>query len=168
MTPVLAALVVFMYHRVADDVPRNPVGRALTVPTARFRAQLDALAARHVPVVTAEEAARALAARRRVNGVVLSFDDGRSDAYGVVFPMLMMHRMRGSFYVNPGTIDAAFHMTWGQVRALRVNGMEVGCHGMHHLDLARLDAAEQRAEIAGCVEAIARHAHARPNTYAYA
>lgn len=168
MLPLLATVVVFMFHRVADDVPRNPIARGLTVPAARFERELDALQRAGVKTYTAAEVARAYAAHRKLDGVVLTFDDGREDGYRVVFPALRRHGMHGTFYVNSGTIDGDFHMTWRQLREMRAAGMEIGCHGAHHLDLSTLSEAEQRAEIGNCIDKVAAHAGARPVTYAYA
>ena len=168
MTAFLATLVVFMFHRVAPDVPSNAISRALTVPVATFDEELDGLQRRGIRTYTAQEAARALAEHKPVNGVVLTFDDGRSDGYDYVLPALRKHGMHGTFYVNSGTIDGAFHMTWRQLRELRANGNEVGCHGAHHLDLSTLTRAEQKNEIGNCLDKVAAHAGARPETYAYA
>jgi peptidoglycan/xylan/chitin deacetylase (PgdA/CDA1 family) len=157
-----------MFHRVALDVPHDPIGRGLTVAVETFEHDLDVLQRSGVHTYTAAEVARAYAEHRRVDGVVLTFDDGRADGYDVVFPLLRRHGMRATFYVNSGTIDGPFHMTWAELRAMRAAGMEIGCHGAHHLDLASLTSEEQRAEVDDCLEKVERHAGARPVTYAYA
>ena len=168
MTALLATLVVFMFHRVAPDVPANAISRALTVPVTAFEEELDGLQRRGIRTYTAAEAARALLDHKRVDGVVLTFDDGRSDGYDYILPALRKRGMHGTFYVNSGTIDGVFHMTWRQLRELRADGNEVGCHGAHHLDLSTLTRAEQTKEIGDCLDKVAAHAGARPATYAYA
>ena len=51
----------------------------------------------------------------------------------------------------------------------QVDGADVPAgHGAHHLDLAELTSAEQRAEIGDCLDTVERHVGARPATYAYA
>lgn len=168
MTAVLASLVVLMYHRVAPDVPKSRVGAALTVSPQRFEQQLDLLARERIRVYTADEAARAIGRGERVDGVVLSFDDGRVDGFDVVLPALRRHRMHASFYVNSSTIDAPFHMTWRDLRALRAAGDEIGCHGHEHVDLAQLDEPQQRYQIVRCQDLVQQHVGVRPRTYAYA
>lgn len=165
---MLATLVVFMFHRVAPDVPANAISRALTVPVARFNEELDGLQRRGIHTYTAQEAARALGEHRAIDGVVLTFDDGRQDGYDYVLPALVKHGMHATFYVNSGTIDGDFHMTWRELRAMRAAGMEIGCHGAHHLDLSTLSRTAQEKEIGDCVDKVAVHAGARPQTYAYA
>ncbi|MBV8643103.1 MAG: polysaccharide deacetylase family protein [Candidatus Eremiobacteraeota bacterium] len=168
MTPILAALVVLMYHRVAPDVPKNPVGLQLTVAPASFSAQLDLISRERLRVYTADEAAQRIARGERLDGVVLTFDDGRVDGYDVIFPMLEQHKMHATFYVNSSTIDGPFHMTWRDLRTMRAAGNEIGCHGHEHVDLATLDESQQRYQIEHCLDRVQQHAGARPRTYAYA
>lgn len=168
MIPMLAAVVVLMYHRVAPDVPKTAVGAQLTVAPQTFEEQLDVLKRARIRVYTADEAARAIARGEHIDGVVLSFDDGRVDGYDVVLPALQRHGMHASFYVNSSTIDGPFHMTWRDLRALRAAGDEIGCHGHQHVDLAQLDESGQRYQIERCLELVQQHVGARPRTYAYA
>ncbi|HYZ16269.1 MAG TPA: polysaccharide deacetylase family protein [Candidatus Acidoferrum sp.] len=168
MIPLLATLVVLMYHRVAPDVPTNPVGAQLTLAPATFAAELDLLAREHVRTYTTDEAAQLLAHGERPSGVVLSFDDGRADGYEVVLPILERHGMHASFYVNSSTIDAPLHMTWANLRALRAAGDEIGCHGHEHVDLGVLPEDAQRYQIVHCLDLVQRHVGSRPRTYAYA
>lgn len=168
MLAFLATVVIFMFHRVADDAPRDATSRALTVPVAQFARELDALARAGIRTYTVAEVARALAEHRSLDGVALTFDDGRADGYDVIFPLLRRRGMQATFYVNSGTIDGPFHMTWKDLRAMRAAGMEIGCHGAHHLDLSTLAEAAQRAEIGDCLDRVSAHAGARPETYAYA
>jgi peptidoglycan/xylan/chitin deacetylase (PgdA/CDA1 family) len=46
-------------------------------------------------------------------------------------------------------------------------GMEIGCHGTHHLDLSRIGPSAASFEVGHCVAVLSRYI-ARPTTYAYA
>jgi peptidoglycan/xylan/chitin deacetylase (PgdA/CDA1 family) len=157
-----------MYHLVDPVTPRDAVGRSLTLEPAAFAAQLAWLRAHHIATLTMNELADALArgpAPR--NAVVLTFDDGYSDAATVVTPILQRYGARATFYVSAGFLGDGRHLTWAQLRAMRAAGMEIGCHGTHHLDLATLDRAQATHEIGHCVATLARYL-TRPTTYAYA
>ncbi len=160
---------VLMYHRVDSDVPRDAVGRDLTVEPASFEAQLRYLHAHHVRTLTAAELAAALArggAPR--SAVVLTFDDGYADAATFAVPLLRKYGARATFYVSSGFIGTAGHLSWRQMRAMRAAGMEVACHGTEHLDLSTLDRAGQLREAGGCMKRFARYlGGAPPLTYAY-
>jgi peptidoglycan/xylan/chitin deacetylase (PgdA/CDA1 family) len=59
------------------------------------------------------------------------------------------------------------YLDWEDARALERAGVELGAHTVSHAILARLDAAEQRAEIDGSLRAIERGLGHRPRTFAY-
>ena len=58
-------------------------------------------------------------------------------------------------------------MTWDDVRALHAAGMEVGGHTITHPVLATLDAAAQRAEIAGSLDRLRTELDVPVETFAY-
>jgi peptidoglycan/xylan/chitin deacetylase (PgdA/CDA1 family) len=160
---------VLMYHRVDAGVPRDAVGRDLTVEPASFAAQLRWLRAHHIRAITAEELARAIArGQRPAHAVVLTFDDGYEDAATTALPLLIKYGARGTFYVSSGFVGTPRHLTWKEMRAMRAAGMEVACHGTYHLDLSTLDRAAQLTEAAGCMKRFAHYLSGRaPVTYAY-
>ena len=62
--------------------------------------------------------------------------------------MLESHGMRGTFYVNSGTIASKpYFMNWPQVDALAAAGHEIGGHTIDHKRLTTLTADEQRREV---------------------
>jgi len=160
---------VLMYHRVDADVPRDPVGRDLTVEPASFEAQLRYLHEHRIVTLTAAELVQAVArGRHPLRAVVLTFDDGYDDAATVALPLLVKYAARGTFYVSSGFVGTARHLTWRQMRAMRAAGMEVACHGTEHLDLSMLGRAAQLREAGGCVKRFAHYlGGAPPVTYAY-
>ena len=165
--PAASGVPVLMYHKVDPHTPPGPVGRSLTLEPAAFEAQLAWLRAHAIRTMTMNELADALARGEHPRDVVvLTFDDGYSDAAEVVTPLLRKYGARASFYVSAGFIGDGRHASWKQLRAMRAAGMEIGCHGTHHLDLTDLSSSGAVHEAAGCVAALA-HYLARPTTYAY-
>lgn len=159
---------VLMYHKVDPHTPPGPVGRSLTIEPAAFEEQLAWLRKHAIRTITMNDLADALARGEHPrNAVVLTFDDGYSDAAEVVTPLLQKYRDRASFYVSAGFIGDGRHASWAQLRAMRAAGMEIGCHGTHHLDLTQLSRNGAAHEAGGCVVALS-HYLARPTTYAYA
>jgi peptidoglycan/xylan/chitin deacetylase (PgdA/CDA1 family) len=163
-----AGVPVLMYHRVDPVTPPDAVGRSLTLTPAAFEAQLAWLRAHRIVTLTTEELAAALArGEHPQHAVVLTFDDGYIDAATVVTPLLRRYGARASFYVSAGFLGDGRHLTWPQLRAMRAAGMEIGCHGTHHLDLATLGRDAAAYEIGHCAATLA-HYLAKPSTYAYA
>jgi peptidoglycan/xylan/chitin deacetylase (PgdA/CDA1 family) len=159
---------VLMYHHVNASIPRDAVGADLTVTPVNFEAQLRWLHDHGIHTLTTRQLVDAL--RRGDHPrhvVVLTFDDGYSDAATVAAPLLQKYGDVGSFYVSAGFIGDGRHADWKQLRAMRAAGMEIGCHGTHHLDLSTLDHAGTEAEAGHCAIALA-HYLAPPTSYAYA
>lgn len=92
-------LTIVMYHYVRDLAnTRFPEIKGLR--TDLFIEQLDYLA-RHYEFVTMEQTLEVLhqgGARFPPNGVLLTFDDGYSDHFDVVFPILANRGIQGSFF----------------------------------------------------------------------
>ena len=129
---------ILMYHKVDAQLPRDAVGRSLTLDPADFAAQLAWLQQHHIRTMTTDELASELAAGHRpVNAVVLTFDDGYTDAATTVTPLLRQYGARASFYVSAGFVGDGRHASWAQLREMQAEGMEIGCHGTRHRDLSR-------------------------------
>ena len=159
---------VLMYHMVDAHTPSDAVGRSLTLEPSAFEAQLAWLRAHGIRTLTMNDLADALRRGEHPrNAVVLTFDDGYSDAASVVAPLLRKYGDRASFYVSAGFIGDGRHAGWAQLRAMRAAGMEIGCHGTDHLDLTRIGRAAAAHEVDHCIAALTRYL-ARPTTYAYA
>jgi peptidoglycan/xylan/chitin deacetylase (PgdA/CDA1 family) len=159
---------ILMYHRVDTQTPRDAVGRSLTIAPQAFADQLAWLRAHRIATLTTAELVERLAdGRPPHDAVVLTFDDGYTDAATVVLPLLRKYGARASFYVSAGFVGDGRHMTWTQLRALRAAGMEVGCHGTFHLDLVTAGRSTATHEIVHCVDTLTRYL-AHPTTYAYA
>jgi len=159
---------ILMYHKVDAHVPSDPVGRSLTLDPATFAAQLAWLRAHHIRTLTMAELTDDLAAGHRpVNAVVLTFDDGYTDAATTVTPLLLRYGARASFYVSAGFVGDGRHASWAQLRAMAAAGMEIGCHGTRHRDLSRLGPRGVAYEVGHCRDQLERYLR-RPTTYAYA
>ena len=158
---------VLMYHKIDPNTPASAVGKSLTLEPSAFDAQLAWLRAHHIRTLTMDELANDLKrGEHPQHAVVLTFDDGYSDAAVYATPILVKYGDRASFYVSAGFIGDGRHADWRQLRAMRAAGMEIGCHGTHHYDLSLMTRAAAGREIGACVDTLARFL-ARPTTYAY-
>lgn len=159
---------VLMYHKVDPRTPLDAVGRSLTLAPAAFEAQLAWLRAHKIGTITTGELVAALARGERPHdAVVLTFDDGYTDAATIVTPLLRKYGARATFYVSAGFVGDGRHASWRQLREMRDAGMEIGCHGTYHQDLATVSADTAAYEVEHCVAALTRYVGV-PVTYAYA
>lgn len=147
---------VAMYHSVSDcaDDPYR-----ITVTPRRLEAQLGWLRRRGLRGVSLAEllAARARGAGRGLVG--LTFDDGYADFVTDALPVLRRWGCNATLFVLPGSLggDNSWDplgprkplLTADGVRAAAAQGVEIGSHGLTHVDLTRADDPALHAETTG-------------------
>lgn len=157
-----------MYHRV-DTLPgKTPLARALTVTPAQLReqlAELRALGLQAISVADLYERLRTHAPLDRV--VVLTFDDGYEDQYRYAFPILMDAGARATFYIVTGNVGKKNHVTWDEIGTMIRGGMDIGAHGLAHLELPRMSDAQQTAQIDGSLAVLRERLRLPIESYAY-
>ena len=147
---------VAMYHSVGDcsDDPYR-----ITVSPDRLDHQLGRLRRRGLRAVSMTEL---LAARARGMGrglIGLTFDDGYADFVETALPLLDRHGCGATLFVLPGRLDG--DNAWDPlgprkpllgargIRRAAAAGVEIGSHGLTHVDLTRADDRLLRSEVAG-------------------
>ncbi|HEV2251040.1 MAG TPA: polysaccharide deacetylase family protein [Candidatus Limnocylindria bacterium] len=129
-----------MYHYVswlpASD-PNMALRKDLTVSPTDFEAMLQYLKANGYHTITTKDLWWSLdqAAPLPDKPVMLTFDDGYADAYGVVLPLLKAYGLTGTFFVTVNLVDKPGHISRAQVRALADAGMDVEAHAMDHIPM---------------------------------
>ncbi|MET9367954.1 polysaccharide deacetylase family protein [Streptomyces griseoflavus] len=147
---------VAMYHSVGDcsDDPYR-----ITVTPERLQRQLGWLRRRGLRGVSVAEL---LAARARGEGrglVGLTFDDGYTDFLTTALPLLRRFHCGATLFVLPGRLGGDNEwdplgprkplLTADGIRRVAEAGVEIGSHGLTHVDLTRADDATLTAEVAG-------------------
>lgn len=156
----MSGISILMYHQVGR-FPRMDSHRATYCDEPRFRAQMRMLRRLRVPVLSMSEALDAFEGRAPMprRAVVLSFDDGYEnfrehalpvlDECGfpsIVYPIAGMLGGRAEWLAADGHATPRL-MDGAQLRGLAAHRVEVGSHSMHHLRLAQLPPAAQRAQL---------------------
>ncbi|WP_234535763.1 polysaccharide deacetylase family protein [Streptomyces shenzhenensis] len=146
---------VAMYHSVGDcsDDPYR-----ITVTPGRLERQLAWLHRRGLRAVTLREL---FAARARGEGrglVALTFDDGYADFLTQALPVLRRWDCGATLFVLPGRFGGVNSwdplgprkalLTAEGVRHAAAAGVEIGSHGLTHVDLTRVDDITLAAEAA--------------------
>ncbi|MFH9062515.1 polysaccharide deacetylase family protein [Streptomyces coeruleorubidus] len=146
---------VAMYHSVGDcsDDPYR-----ITVTPERLERQLAWLRRRGLRGVSVTEL---LAARARGEGrnlVGLTFDDGYADFVTDALPLLHRWDCGATLFVLPGRLggDNAWDplgprkplLTADGIRRAAAEGVEIGSHGLTHVDLTKADDLTLKAEVA--------------------
>jgi len=116
----LSEIPVFCYHYIS---------------VAEFEAHLQHLEKNGYTTLTADEFYHA---KRNVRGdlirsAVLTFDDGDSGFYEVVFPLLKKYGMKAVNFIMPGWVGKKGILTWEQIQEMHKCGLvDFQSHSMHH------------------------------------
>ena len=150
-----------MYHRINVPPPTaSPITRGLTVHPANFARQMRWLKRNGYRTVTQRQLFSALLRGRRLGRkpIMITFDDGYRDAFYKAAPVLSRLGMRATAYVISGRIvngDRTF-LSWGLVRGLERQGVEIGSHTVFHRDLTQLSDREAFRELQRSRQALER------------
>ncbi|MCC6803893.1 MAG: polysaccharide deacetylase family protein [Anaerolineae bacterium] len=163
---------ILMYHYVSDAPEDADEYRIdLSVTPDMFRAHMDALyTGGYTPVsLYYLDAALLTGAPLPDNPVVLTFDDGYSDHYDNVFPVLQQYNFTGTFFVITETADDSnpAHVSWGQVREMSDAGMDMESHTKTHSDLRGGGYDFLVYELLGAIESLQAYTGRTPHMLAY-
>jgi peptidoglycan/xylan/chitin deacetylase (PgdA/CDA1 family) len=137
-----------MYHDVTpigDDSGAPGSARRYHVSTHAFRAQLDAIEARGVPVVAASRATSGDG-----DSVVLTFDDGWLGSFDVALPMLVERGLTATYYVTREFVGRPGFCSESVLVEAANAGMEIGVHGTTHRMLSACSRDEVMYELRTC------------------
>ena len=160
-----------MYHSVGDcsDDPYR-----ITVTPDRLGLQLTWLARRGLRGVSVAEL---LAAPDRTDLVALTFDDGYADFVDGALPVLRRHGFGATVFVLPGRLggDNAWDplgprkplLTADGIREVARAGIEIGSHGLTHVDLTSVDDLRLKAEVVESRAALEELTGAPVNGFCY-
>ena len=144
------SLPILYYHYIrVNPNPKDHLGFELSVTPRNFQAQMDWLKAAGAHPVTLAQVMAALQSGSALPArpVVLTFDDGHDDFATQAVPVLLREHFVAMSFVVPGFLGSPSYMSPAQVRAVAADGMVIGAHTMHHVDLTKVSAAVAQSEI---------------------
>ncbi|MFE4141395.1 polysaccharide deacetylase family protein [Peribacillus sp. YIM B13472] len=135
-------LPILMYHSISE-------GNGLRVPSEEFRSQMAWLRENGYYTLSPEEAYLVLTENRMPSEkcVWLTFDDGYTDNYTEAFPILKENDMKATVFMIGKSIDKGHHLTEDQMLEMSRNGISIESHTINHLELNRMTAEQQEAEM---------------------
>lgn len=144
---------ILMYHSVGES------NAFFTVSPKKFERQLKYIKQKGLKTVFLGEAISDLLAKKSENEIVLTFDDGYTDNFTTVLPLLRKYGMKATFFIPTGKIGS--EMTTSDGVTLSVMDMEqilhiakeeretieLMPHTVSHPDLSRLSKEEVYTEL---------------------
>jgi peptidoglycan/xylan/chitin deacetylase (PgdA/CDA1 family) len=139
----------YHYIRTIQRTAQNLLSFDLSISPQMFAAQMALLHVEGAHPITLAALMEALSGKRSLpaHPVVLTFDDGYADFATTVEPMMARYGFVATDFVVSGFVDTPRYMTAAQVRKMDADGMVIGSHTVHHVDLAALPPAAAAAEI---------------------
>lgn len=137
---------ILMYHYIRDyQNPEDKIGVNLSVSSANFEKQLQELKKENYQTIdfSALKNPESLPAKP----IILTFDDGYTDAYSAAFPLLKKYGFQATFYIVTGFVDKTGYLTKGEILKMTGDGMNIGSHTISHPDLTKLSPEKARKEI---------------------
>ena len=113
------------------------------LPLPTFRSQMERVKESGFRGLSVGEALRYPAER----SVCITFDDGSETDLIAAAPVLREFGLRATFYLTAGFLGIPGYMDAEQVRDLKAQGFEIGCHSMTHAYLSDLSEPELKREI---------------------
>lgn len=142
---------ILTYHYVLD-VPattRDVLLFNLSTAPALFAQQMALLHVEGATPISPATLMDAMAGHKALppHPVVLTFDDGYVSFATAAAPVLLRYHFVATDYVVSGFIGRSGYMSANQVTQMDADGLVIGSHTVHHVDLARTPPAAARAEI---------------------
>jgi len=163
---------ILMYHYISPLPPdADEIRVGLTLDPVIFRQHVQFLAENGYTSISLYEMDNALenGVELPPNPVILTFDDGYSDAYTTVFPILQEFGMVGTFFIITQFADdnRAGHLTWEQIEVMAAGGMSMEAHTKNHPDLRNREFDFLVFEVVGSLESLNGHTGNTSQMFAY-
>lgn len=163
---------ILMYHYVSDPPPDADVYRVdLSLSPDTFRAHMDYLFYQGYTTISLYQLHDALmtGAPLPARPVVLTFDDGYTDHYTNVFPVLKEFGFTGTFFIITGRPDHSSpeYMSWEQVSEMAQAGMSMESHTRDHPSLDGRDYDFLVYQLLGAQESLEYYTGRQPHMLAY-
>lgn len=149
-------LTTLVMHRVVEDTSAEWTDISLSM----LKDILDLLCGRQIPTTS-------ISAWQGEKAVCLSFDDGAISDYAIVFPELVSRGMRATFFIVPEWVGKDGYLNWSQIREMRNAGMEIGSHGLTHVQMSRLGREDAWKEFDNSKKRIEEGIGSHVSTFAY-
>ncbi|PZM82038.1 MAG: hypothetical protein DKM50_04640 [Candidatus Margulisiibacteriota bacterium] len=103
--------------------------------------------------------------------VSIAFDDGHQGIYTEAFPLLKKYGFIATIFLTTSFInkceDSFAGLTSGQIREMADYGIEIGSHGVTHVNLRKLSLQEQTMEIVNSKDFMENTFNIGINTFSY-
>jgi len=126
---------IFVYHTFSESC-KTP----LCTPRKTFDRQMRYLKDNQYRVISLKQLSGFLRYRHPLpeKSIVITFDDGYKAVFDIAYPVLKKYGFNGTLFIYTDFVGQSKNaITWGELRALKAAGFEIGSHGVSHDDLTK-------------------------------
>lgn len=130
-----------------------------------FQEQVDYIYKQRLPIITlkaySEQNFNSL--HNLAYQIILTFDDGYSSNFNVVYPILREHGYKATFFITVSYVGKQGMLSWQQIEEMSNNGMEIGSHTVSHPHLSELSDKAIRSKLIESKKIIEEKVHSPVN-----
>jgi peptidoglycan/xylan/chitin deacetylase (PgdA/CDA1 family) len=163
-------LPIILYHYVEYVKDRkDKLRQQLNIQPNILEAQLHNLQQHHYKTIWIKEIPSFISEGKSPSQTVaLTFDDGYSDFYTDVFPLLKKYNTKATLYMIAGWSQTPGYLTVSQLQEIQQSGLvEIAAHTMTHPKLTHLTPDQQKQEIQQSKSVLENELHIKVETFAY-
>lgn len=158
---------ILMYHHVMEaSAAKAILATNLNVTPKTFSEQIDYLLGKGYTFLRLDEMVEGLKNNSLLGKpVVLTFDDGYTDFYDYVFPILKEKRIKATLFVISQYAGGERYAGWGEIKEMSDSGLVlIGDHTLNHRGLPSLNKEDEYNQIVSARQIIEEHIN-RPVLY---
>lgn len=158
--------VILMYHRFGETA-----FPATNIRLEQFEAHIQELTSGGYTVLPVTDILRAVRHNKPLpeRTIGITIDDGYRSIYEQAWPRLRKARLPFTVFISTDPIDQGLnsHLSWDQIREMRLAGVSFGAHTGSHLHMVAAGADKNRDEVARANSRMASELGSKPTLFAY-
>jgi peptidoglycan/xylan/chitin deacetylase (PgdA/CDA1 family) len=125
---------ILTYHNFTKDI-----GSSYIINIIEFEKQLDYLATHNYAVISLSELLKGLRnGQLPPKPVVITIDDGFKSTFTLAYPVLKKYNFPATLFIYTNFIEKNSNsLTWGEIKEMTENNLEIGSHALSHCNLVK-------------------------------
>ena len=161
---------ILTYHYISTADPKDKARQNLSVPAEVFDAQMKHLVENGYQTITLDDlrAVFFLGHQLPQKPVIITLDDGYSDAYINAFQILKKYNLKATAFVLTDLVDSSPYLNWDQIKEMQNSGLiTIASHGKSHIWLPGFDQKTIEDQVIGSKTNLESHLGTPVNWYCY-
>jgi peptidoglycan/xylan/chitin deacetylase (PgdA/CDA1 family) len=129
-------LIVLLYHRITTETSSK---NKYVLDIRKFQQQVEYINGHGYSSILPKEIINSNVKKNGRNIIILSFDDGTSDHFSIVYQTLKTNSQKGVFFITTKYVNSRGYLSGDEINEMSHGGMEIGSHSYSHSLLDELN-----------------------------